>query len=401
MSIKINFLLIALLWILSHNRLHRHENDTGGYAPLHHKQEYVASTSMKLKFTGTASNLPELKISFSLGSTLISGMIKEKTIVYELPPFISTVSGRVNWELVNTKTRGNFTIIPHTQIAQMETYVGPPSIIANDKDYSMVVTLPLDSYDNVQEDGTAVSFNYHKENKSILHHKQVQHLIAYDYIASTKKTGNILLAASAGKKSSKEFTIDIYAGLPVSFTLSRKRNHNYADGNQLASFYTSVLKDEYDNVVNDGTLVTFYITTSEGAVLQTTGTTIKGVATGLMVHPEKRETWSIVAVVAGMATSDTIVMDFEPVFENYQIAINEEARTVTVGPFLSFMQQIIPDGLTVELTVLGKTISQSFEKQSFNGQVVFELHPDLIPRGMYTITVNAGGITRTLKNITL
>lgn len=401
MTIKTTYFIIATLWILSFNGMRNHVKHTANYTPIDHQLEYAANQPIRLTFKKTTSTTPSLKISYSLGSTIVHGYIQDKTIIYEVPKFVSHIAGHVTWNLVNTTYCGNFYIKPDSQITDMETYVGPPSIIANAKDYSMVVTLPLDKYDNVQEDGTRVSFNYHKETESSQTNLQVEHLIAYDYVYSTKKTGNILLASSSGSKSSKEFLIEVRAGLPVDFTLSRKRNHDYADGNQLASFSTSILRDSYDNVVNDGTLVTFYITTSSGAVLQTTATTVNGVATGLMIHPEKQETWSIVGIVAGMAASNAIVMEFDPVFKDFNVAVNKEKRTVTVGPLLSFMKQIIPDGLTVELNLKGEKATHFFQKQSLNGRVVFQLNQDLIPHGIYNIEVTAGGITRTLENILL
>ena len=251
------------------------------------------------------------------------------------------------------------------------------------------------------EDGTAVNFHYNKDELNSINPVEIKDLIAFDYVSSHTKTGDILLATNHGNTFSKEYMIEIQAGLPVDFTLSRKRNHNYADGNQLVTFYTSILKDSYGNEVSDGTLVNFYITTNTGVILQTTGTTIKGIATATMIHPEKAISWSVKAVVDGIATSDTIKLEFQAVFDTYNVGLSQGNRKVTVGPLKSFMGQIIPDGLTVELIIEGDKINEEYLKKSYNGIVNFELDINLIPIGIYDLKIIAGGVTQTIKNVKL
>ncbi|WP_405351094.1 hypothetical protein [Nonlabens sp. Asnod3-H03] len=390
-----------MLLILSNSMIQDAVTPELGISPLNHKLTYTAGHKINLKFKGNNTSAHDLLLSYNLGSTIVNPQMKGSFVNYKIPQFISNMSGMVKWQLGNTTQRGRFTITPVSQTVKMETYIGPPSIIAGNSDYSMAVSIPLDSLDNVQKDDTAVLFNYNKETTRTQNLSTVDNLIAFDYIYSTEKTGNILFAANVDEQFSKEFTVEIKAGLPVDFTLSRKRNHPYADGNQLVTFYTSILKDRYNNIASDGTLVTFYITNSSGAVLQTTGTTIKGIATASMIHPEKAEKWSVTAAVAGIASSDTITMEFEQVFDNYDIQLNDGNRTITVGPLKSFMGQIIPDGVTVELKIKGKNINENYLKQSYNGQVQFKLNPDLIPNGIYNIEVITGGISRKIKNVKL
>lgn len=400
MSIKTTYFLMALLWMISYNSQNQATVETV-YNLVEHQQEYIAGESIVLKFNTIIDNAPDMVLSYNNGSTLLIAQSENKNTVYKIPEFIGNLAGYVSWNLVNTKIKGDFTIIPYEKVVQMETYAGPPSLIASKTDYSMVVSIPLDTYDNPMPDSTSVNFNYNKEDLRYTEQTTVKDMIAFDYVYSHIKTGNILLASNSGSQFSKEFTIEIHAGLPVDFTLSRKRNHNYADGNQLVTFYTSIIKDSYKNVVNDGTLVTFYITTGTGTILQTTGTTIKGIATATMIHPEKEESWSVNATVAGMATSDVIDLKFEPAFNHYEVAFNEKNKSIKVGPLRSFMGQVIPDGLTVKLKINGNSIEEEYIEKSYKGSVVFELNLDLIPNGIYNFEVTAGGITRKLKNVAL
>lgn len=399
MSIKITYYLIVLMWMLPLSS--QDETAILDYKLLVNQSEFVAGEPVVLSFQGPANQLPDLLVSYSLGSTIVAAAYQDDTIIYKLPAFINKQAGIVDWSLHNTHIKGAFIIKPQSQIAQMETYVGPSSIAAGTKNYSLAITIPLDIYDNPAVDGTPVNFHFNKEEISDSHQVVVENLIAFDYINSTKKTGKILLAASAQDIFSKEFTVDVKAGMALDFTLSRKRNHNYADGNQLVTFYTSILKDIYGNIVSDGTLVNFYITTSTGIILQTTGMSIKGIATASMVHPEKAASWSVKAVVERIASSNTVTMDFKPVFESYEVKLSQENRNIAVGPLKSFMGQIIPDGVTVSLDIKGEKWSETYTKQSYNGMVHFKLNPDLIPNGFYNFTITAGGITNEIKNVTL
>ena len=61
------------------------------------------------------------------------------------------------------------------------------------------------------------------------------------------------------KKTLKKFDVNIMPSIPTNFTISTHRNHTYADGNQITTFSTSIIKDTLGNTVSDGTYVEFYI----------------------------------------------------------------------------------------------------------------------------------------------
>ena len=215
----------------------------------------------------------------------------------------------------------------------------------------MLVVIPTDNLDNPVPTNTLVEAKHQflasEETNSIF----TKNLIAYRNIYSKKQRGRILVSSESLGINSKEFTINVFAAIPADFIISAKSPHNYADGNQITTFSTSVIKDKHDNIVNDGTFVTFFITNKKGNVLKTTGTTIEGVANSKIIHPDFEDNWSVKAYVDGMAESNTITVNYKRVIEDFNVAFLEKNRKIKVGPLQSFMKQMIPDGLQVRLQI--------------------------------------------------
>ena len=209
----------------------------------------------------------------------------------------------------------------------------------------------------------------------------------------------MLVSSESSGVNSKEFTINVWAAIPTDFTISAKRPHNYADGNQITTFYTSVIKDKHNNVVSDGTFITFFITNEKGNVLKTTGTTIDGVAQSKMIHPDFEDTWSIKAFVDGMAESNTIALNYKRVIEDFKVAFSGKNRTITVGPLQSFMQQMIPDGLQVKLQIYKNgSLIDTITKTSFNGYANFNLKQAVFENATYNFSIETAGINKTFND---
>jgi hypothetical protein len=212
----------------------------------------------------------------------------------------------------------------------------------------------------------------------------------------------MLVSSECLNTNSKEFTVNILPAIPEGFSISAKRPHDYADGNQITTFETSVLKDQEDNIVSDGTFVTFLITNEKGNVLKTYGSTISGVATAKMIHPDYNTQWRIQAYVNGMAESNTITLNYKQAITDFEVQFSENNRAITIGPLKSFMEQMIPDGLSVKLQVYkNNTIIETMKTTSVDGYAQFKLKSDLIENGDYTIAIQTAGLEKTVNNTTL
>ena len=186
--------------------------------------------------------------------------------------------------------------------------------------------------------------------------------------------------------------------IPTDFKISATRPHDYADGNQVTTFTTSIIKDKQNNVVSDGTFVSFFIKNKNENILKTTGTTIDGIATSKMIHPDYADSWSIKAYVDGMSESNSISLSYKQVITDFEVNFTENNRLITVGPLQSFMQQMIPDGLHVKLHIYkNNTKIETLTKTSFNGYATFKLKPAIYEDGNYDFSIETAGLNKEFK----
>ena len=357
-----------------------------------------------LKFSTSGNSQPDLYCTNSYGSTLIPPTLNNNTLSYEIPKHISKKLGKVQWTLLNggSPLSGQFEIQPLRQVSSLETYIGPPSIEAGGTDYTMLVVIPTDSLDNPLPENTAVTAKHQflkSETSEVIF---TEHLIAYKNMFSKRESGRMLVSSESLKHNSKEFVINVFPAIPTDFKISATRPHDYADGNQMTTFTTTIIKDKQNNIVSDGTFVDFFITTPNGNVLKTSGTTVDGIATAKIIHPDHDTQWSIKSFVEGMAESNTLSISYKQVITEFNVAFSKDNRTINVGPLQSFMQQMIPDGLQVKLLVYKDgTLLETWSNTSINGFANFYLKPDVLKKDRYDIIVKTAGLTKTFNNRTL
>jgi len=401
MQRKRTYIFLLGLILLSSFAVVQNNEATNPIQLLTTQTDYAVGNAVVLEFTASEGEKPLLYCSNSYGSTLVSAIVKNNVLQYIIPKNITQKIGMVNWKLLdeNTSISGQFNMYPKAEVATMETYIGPPSIEAGGTDYTMLVVIPTDSLDNPVPTNTKVNAKFQflaSEEKDAVFTKN---FIAYRNINSKRESGRMLVSSESLGINSKEFTINVWAAIPTDFTISAKRPHNYADGNQVTTFNTSVLKDKQDNVVSDGTFVTFFITNASGNILKTTGTTIEGVAHSKIIHPDFKDNWSIKAYVDGMAESNTITLDYQSVIADFDVTFTNKNREIVVGPLQSFMEQMIPDGLHVKLLIYkDNTLIDTITKTSFNGYVTFYLKPAVYENDRYNFRVETAGIDKTFNN---
>ncbi|MFT5846607.1 MAG: hypothetical protein ACJARX_000849 [Psychroserpens sp.] len=366
--------------------------------------EFEAGSAIILKFSASEITQPKLYCSSSYGSTLVTPSIQENMLLFTIPKNISKKTGQVQWKLLNdaTSLSGQFKIVPIQEVTSMETYIGPPSIEAGGTDYTMLVVIPTDRLDNALPDNTIVDAKHQFLRNETSDAITTKNSIAYKNIYSEEKSGRMLVSSESKNTNSKEYTITVFPAIPTNFNISALRPHNYADGNQITTFETSVIKDKHNNVVSDGTYVSFYITNHKNNSLKTSGTTIKGVATAMMIHPDYKTQWSIKAYVDGMAESDMITLDYEQVINDFEVNFSKYNRNITIGPLQSFMKQMIPDGLQVTLLVYKDDILlETLHKTSIDGIVNFNLNPNSLKKGTYNIVITTAGLEQSFKALQL
>lgn len=361
-------------------------------------EEFVAGEPIVLQFDGKITG-GLLIVRNSWGTFGIHPDSTQQQLTFTLPKTITQKSGSVDWTLLyqkNTISTGTFSILPSTTSSNtMETYLGPTSIFADNSDQSMLVVLPQDEFGNPLPEGTEIvkteKFGESVQSSPLM----VSDMIAHNLTGAKKVVGDIFITANMAGQFSKEFTINVLPTVADDFTISMKRNHPYADGNQIVSFTTSTILDVYGNTLADGTMVNFMIQDENGKRFQTYGQTLNGVAIAKMLHPEVPGKWKVWANISGASKSNALQLEFDAAVLDYPVHISNDGKTITVGPILSYMKQWVPDGMGISLKVVSPNDGTLLQvaTTSRNGMGHFAL-PNGIEIQKNTTIVTVAGIKK-------
>jgi hypothetical protein len=368
------------------------------------KNEFIAGDTIILEFTSKNKSSFQLYCTNSYGSSVISSKSLDHKITFEIPDFLSKKKGILSWMLINSKEKlsGNIYILSKIQPKTMETYLGPPSIEAGGIDYAMLVIIPTDSLDNPIRNNSKVIVKHQFLKAEMQETIFTDKLITYKTFFSPLKSGRMIISSESFGLNSKESDVNIMPAIATNFKLFVRRNHDYADGNQITTFYTSVIKDRNNNIVSDGSYIEFFITNNNNNILKTSGSTINGIAKAKIVHPDFEENWKIKAFFIGISESNVLEIKYKKVIEDYNVAFLNKNRNIKIGPLKSFMNQIIPDGLSVKLSIYKNNIliKELFE-ESKKGYTDFYLDSNIFENNMYKIIVSTAGIKKEFKNLNL
>ena len=81
---------------------------------------------------------------------------------------------------------------------------------------------------------------------------------------------------------------------------------------------------------------------------------------------------------------------------------SEDNRKITVGPLKSFMNQMIPDGLEISISVYENNKElRTLYKSSYGGFATFKLNTNDFPNSTYSFKIKVAGIEKTYSKIKL
>lgn len=365
-----------------------------------HKTNFYADEKIELKFKTVDSNGIKMIFENAYGTIILKPSIKNSIITFTVPDFISRKTGLCHWSLLSNekqKLEGSLKISPtETKDVSIESYLGPRSITAGKKDYSMHVIAPTDEFDNPLPEGTVISSIYQFGKQIIATPVVLKNLIGWKNIYSPLESGRILVMASCKESTSKEFTTIVYPANATDFKISYERNHDYADGNQVILFSTDSIKDEFGNIVSDGTLVSFVAVNARGVQLNAAGTTLNGIAKARLLHPYAPDLWKVKAYITGAAESNVEQLSFRAAVKDFQAVFHSETSTLKIFDIKSFMQQIAPDGIPIELKFFDSTGAMVMEDRTTSrlGEGSFILTKAYFEPGNYRIELNVAGLPK-------
>lgn len=359
--------------------------------------QVVTKNGIKIKFQSYNNDdfeLLEFVVSGTYGTTVIKPQLHQDQLVIHIPKVIYQHAGIIEWKLIAGETtleRGSFKLLPNIkQLKTVENYVGPRSIIANERDYTMLVSIPVDSLDNMLPDQTVVQMSKQFKGDITSTKKEIKSGFTWQRIPAPLTTGRLITGSTLQQISSKELVVDIFPDIAVPFKITKSSNHNYADGNEIIILKTDQIKDSHGNIMTDGTLVTFFIKDDRDNSWQTTSSTVNGYSFAKALHPQAPSTWTVKGVITGMVESQELEIRFESIIDEIHFSFSEN-KTVTIGPLTSYLGQLVPDGIPVQLKIDGSEIIL----KTHNGIATYTFDTKIIEPNTYDIQIKTLGLTTT------
>jgi hypothetical protein len=368
-------------------------------------KKYMAGEKIEVTFNTILNKKTYLIINNTNGKSIISPIFNGSKTIFKIPKFFSEKAGILDWKLIqnNQSILNNFIeILPNNyNKINLESYFGSASITVGNTNFASFITIPLDIYDNSIMDGTIIDINEKKDNRFTNSKLRVNNLIVNKNIYASTKTGKIFVSSRYKNNFSKEFETILFPKQAQNFTINFERLHDFADGNQTTFLKTSIIRDEFGNIIQNGTQVVFIIRKND-FILKTFGTTLNGIATAQILHPEEKNNYSIFAVISGIARSNTININYKEIKTNIYYRFLNTNRTLEIGPITSYMNQLVQNGINVELIIYknNKKI-ENLKERSVNGKVTFKLEEIYFTKGIYNFEIKLLGNKKIIKNINL
>ena len=335
----------------------------------------------------------QLILSGTYGTITLSPETTSWDYYFSIPAVFNRNAGKVSYTFLQdhkTIQEGSYLILADTtKLGTLETHLGPRSIVANERDYTMLVSIPTDTLDNILPDGTLVQLKNQFKNTTTASSHPLSSGIAWKRVAAPLQSGRMSTASILNEVSSRELVADIFPDVAQDFSIRASSNHNYADGNEIITFQTSQITDTNGNIMTDGTLVTFSIKDGLGSYWQVKASTVNGYAFAKALHPQSPSTWIISAAITGIAQSEEIRQSFAPIIDTIPVTIKED-RTIIVGPLTSYLGQLVQEGIDVSLSVGGII----YNERTKSGKATFVLKQENHPKGAYTVHIKTLGIAQ-------
>lgn len=376
-------------------------NTIGNYEIIPSKIDAGEAISIKGNIENNDSSTDEitLHVKHALYSKSYSTKNTNGYFEIEIPAIDNQIAGVVNTSLVYQEEiigAEKYFIKPLYAINKMQSFNGPKDLYAGDDDASMNVSIPHDKYDNPLLPPANVNFSKSFEGQiQSEEQKTIEHLVAYQITNSKLTKGKYLIGSKSSDGFSQEQELIIGAAMPEQFNIELISFHPFADARQFIAFKTTVLKDQFDNIIADGTLINFVVEENESVVGVYQAFTIGGVAIVYIENPSKEISWTIYASLHDQIKSNRVLLSFSKNVNDFDLTWDAQKQTLSIGPVIGILGQLVPDGTEVFISNTAKGLKDYvyLEEGKYNYQLDFDWK-EIKPT---QLTVLIGGHEKTIQ----
>lgn len=359
-----------------------------------------------LRISAVADSVPDatpgrLMLLGSYGMWIYESAFESGEIVFDIPAQETEQAGWVTAviNISGTTQRQRFELLAGEAVDPLTPLVGPRTITANGKTWSIATVIPFDRYANPIADGTATTFRIaHPGDINETFEIATQNLLAWLRVTSKTRSGKTFISAQVDDAFGKETEILQTADWPVPFTITNEPKEVVADGQQLTQLRTSRIVDQNGNVMPDGTLVQFVVEDGDGYRRVLPAKTVDGFAKIPLQAPLRPTDLTVVGSVFAIE-SQPLTINFKPgpAIGSFPIVMGQGAQqyngylTFTAGPLLGERDQYIPDGTPILFRLEHETGTVHEERiVSEDGYALFAMRKEQFLTGNYTIYAYVG-----------
>ena len=335
----------------------------------------------------------------SYGMRVYGGVFAKGRAIITLPGEHTRQTGVVTLlaRAGTARGEGQVEIRPNPPADPVQPIVGPRSVAADGDHETMALVVPFDDYGNPVAEGTPLTLRIlHPGDVLEQQTLTVTNLLAWGWVSSRTRAGRAVVSASVGDAHGPDATYDEVPTWPAPFGLSASPLNLPADGRQLLTLRTDLIRDRFGNPMIDGTLVTFVVEVAGSEPRFVPAYTVDGAAEAQLQAPTEPGTVTVRATLYGV-DSRPLTLSFAagPAVGTIVVKAQVNARdgfvALSAGPLLAALDQFVPDGTPVEFVLTGPGgAQQQLTALSETGRANIELRLSELPSGSYTVQVSAG-----------
>lgn len=344
----------------------------------------------------------KLLVSNKWGVKVLESKIKNELAYFDLSRMRFEERGDVEFIVTAEATvldRHKLKIMPLAGDSLIESYLGPKTIMVGGKEKTMLTNVTTDKYGNAISDGSLVNYSVrYPTEQAYTIGINTDHLVSFVQLWSKDVTGKIIIGANNNGASIREQEVRVTPGFPQKFTIELIEWFPYADSRQTVWLRSSVIKDDHDNVVADGTMVSYLVMDGLDVINEYKSFTVGGISNVFIENPKIESRWEVLAKTDDQNKSNVIALDFQSNIENVAFDYNRRAHSISVGPITSELGQFINDGTEVSLTIKKGEDEIRLENEALDGFCEFKLRGKKFVQGTYALALEVGG-ERRIKNL--
>lgn len=388
-------MLFLLLWVFSRCK---HDAPISSHGTIQLESDSTLTVGEGLIVGIHTKNIPQgekilITCQNSWGMDVLEKEVNSSLIRLILSKKFTRISGIITLKvfyLGKELGRKQVEVLPKKTAEPLDAYLGAKSILANGKDWAMITAIPTDTFGNPVKNHTPITYEILRPDGTQYEiQSTTENLVSFQIINSLTKAGKTFIGVSLNGVASREKELLEVADFPVNFTIKADSHSIYADDHQFFKIKTSVLRDRNNNIMPEGTAVSFLCKEPSGTGRLLNSYTIDGIAELSVQNPKEAGTLEVIASVYGGGKSNVLALDFMSPIDHINVRYETESQRLNVGPLIAQLNQLVPNGTQVKL-VFENSKLPTLLQEVVDGHAYFDFAD--LPKGDYPVTIFVYGI---------